>query len=172
MKKLIIIAALAVVGVCAQAASVSWKVNTGATYKSMTYMAFKGNDASLITSILDQGAALDNYVQQVTAKAFSSGTLNARGAMSAATTTTGMTAEDSIFVVLFADSTLAAESSYYVINPVSVASGLYEPPATGTTLNLTSVGSSGTIGTAVPEPTSGLMLLLGMAGLALKRKKA
>ncbi|MBQ6341074.1 MAG: PEP-CTERM sorting domain-containing protein [Kiritimatiellae bacterium] len=26
--------------------------------------------------------------------------------------------------------------------------------------------------TAVPEPTSGLLLLLGMAGLALKRKRA
>ena len=37
-----------------------------------------------------------------------------------------------------------------------------------------SVGTaSNTIGwTAVPEPTSGLLLLLGMAGLALKRKRA
>lgn len=33
-------------------------------------------------------------------------------------------------------------------------------------------GSTATAWTAVPEPTSGLLLLLGMAGLALKRKRA
>ena len=32
--------------------------------------------------------------------------------------------------------------------------------------------SPGWYTTAVPEPTSGLLLLLGMAGLALKRKRA
>ena len=32
-------------------------------------------------------------------------------------------------------------------------------------------GSSGSFG-AAPEPTSGLLMLLGMAGLALKRKRA
>jgi len=29
-----------------------------------------------------------------------------------------------------------------------------------------------TTGTIAPEPTSGLLMLLGMAGLALKRKRA
>ena len=33
-------------------------------------------------------------------------------------------------------------------------------------------GATGTIGSAVPEPTSAMLLLLGVAGLALKRKRA
>lgn len=40
-----------------------------------------------------------------------------------------------------------------------------------TTLNFSTAISNATW-TAVPEPTSGLLLLLGMAGLALKRKRA
>ena len=39
--------------------------------------------------------------------------------------------------------------------------------------NLGGTGGTALTGwTAVPEPTSGLLLLLGMAGLALKRKRA
>ena len=33
------------------------------------------------------------------------------------------------------------------------------------------IGGQGTAWTPVPEPTSGLLMLLGMAGLALKRKR-
>ena len=40
-----------------------------------------------------------------------------------------------------------------------------------TALNFSSAISSGTW-SAVPEPTSGLLMLLGMAGLALRRKRA
>jgi len=39
-------------------------------------------------------------------------------------------------------------------------------------INATKPASGFTYAAAVPEPTSGLMLLLGMAGLALKRKRA
>lgn len=50
-----------------------------------------------------------------------------------------------------------------------------QAPATGASSK--SLPTNGFIGTgqwaaAVPEPTSGLLLLLGMAGLALKRKRA
>ena len=37
--------------------------------------------------------------------------------------------------------------------------------------NLGVVSTTGTQWSAVPEPTSGLLLLLGVAGLALKRKR-
>ena len=43
---------------------------------------------------------------------------------------------------------------------------------TGTPLNSANGYAGGAWYTAVPEPTSGLLMLLGMAGLALKRKRA
>ena len=52
-----------------------------------------------------------------------------------------------------------------------------DPIAVATMVSATSVGNGGATWTeattaAVPEPTSGLLLLLGVAGLALKRKRA
>ena len=47
--------------------------------------------------------------------------------------------------------------------------GTWNVPSLGD-LNLTTAGPAGW--TAAPEPTSGLLLLLGVAGLALKRKRA
>jgi hypothetical protein len=52
-----------------------------------------------------------------------------------------------------------------------------DPIAVAKMVSATSVGNGGATWTeatiaAVPEPTSGLLLLLGVAGLALKRKRA
>ena len=47
--------------------------------------------------------------------------------------------------------------------------GTWNVPSLGD-LALTTAGPAGF--TAAPEPTSGLLLLLGVAGLALKRKRA
>ena len=68
-------------------------------------------------------------------------------------------------------------ASYYDIGNISGTTGASSP--TDKQINpswtggeyLTSGGYNVTVG-AVPEPTSGLLLLLGMAGLALKRKRA
>ena len=53
-------------------------------------------------------------------------------------------------------------------------SGLTDDTWSGSAFTFTTAGTSSapTYFTAVPEPTSGLLLLLGMAGLALKRKRA
>ena len=54
-----------------------------------------------------------------------------------------------------------------------VSGSFYEPPAAGTTLGLSASDftNSGTIAN-VPEPTSGLLMLVGLAGLALRRRRA
>ena len=53
-------------------------------------------------------------------------------------------------------------------------SGLTDDTWSGSAFTFTTAGTSSapTYFTAVPEPTSGLLLILGMAGLALKRKRA
>jgi len=54
-----------------------------------------------------------------------------------------------------------------------MASGSSFGPEEPTSIKVSDTGYTGTWTAApVPEPTSGLLLLLGMAGLALKRKRA
>jgi hypothetical protein len=60
----------------------------------------------------------------------------------------------------------------YIAGVMDVSSMLYTPPASAPgafeaiSSNFT---KSGTITAAVPEPTSGLLMLVGLAGLALRR---
>lgn len=63
---------------------------------------------------------------------------------------------------------------YYIAN---MGKAVFEADSTvtrgsmGTNLYGTGAALSWQTATAVPEPTSGLLVLLGMAGLALKRKR-
>lgn len=77
--------------------------------------------------------------------------------------------EVSAYVVLFDASSVADAKNYAVTSVLEK-----QVPSSGA-LTMSWAFSSDTAGwqtTAVPEPTSGLLLLLGMAGLALKRKRA
>ena len=61
------------------------------------------------------------------------------------------------------------------LDSVYTVSGLADDTWAGEAFTFTTAGTSGAktyITASVPEPTSGLLLLLGMAGLALKRKRA
>ena len=79
---------------------------------------------------------------------------------------------DALYFAIISDSS----ATEYKYGTVSTSGLVYDPGAQQTSpgamkisnASLTSVGS---IGQAVPEPTSGLLLLLGMAGLALRRKQ-
>ena len=88
------------------------------------------------------------------------------------TTTGGTPVYGSILLVL-EDST-TGDPAWYMVNSGSIEA---KAGSTKTTLgNLGSIvsgtGSDHTTWQSVPEPTSGLLLLLGVAGLALKRKRA
>ena len=60
------------------------------------------------------------------------------------------------------------------VDSIYTVSGLSDDSWSGDAFTFTAAGTSAnkTYITAVPEPTSGLMLLLGMAGLALRRRRA
>ena len=50
--------------------------------------------------------------------------------------------------------------------------GTWDVPSIGDLKLATAIPAGWTVTGAVPEPTSGLLMLLGMAGLALRRRRA
>ena len=183
MKKLMIFAACAMIAAVTNAASVGWTLATGsgATYANDAYQFFvigqNGADSiATITALLDAGTAVDSY-------AFGNGTIGSTGTGMIAATTAGQPTLDAgtyeSFFVLFDSASPTAGTSKYVV--ISGASTLTKTiGSTTATVAFASGNVSSTLADAsnwssygaVPEPTSGLLVLLGMAGLALKRKRA
>ena len=89
----------------------------------------------------------------------------------------GKTSGVNTFAVIFDTATVTADSNYYVttasgnvktVDPAGTASSSFTVASQSTYTQ----GNAGAWTAAAPEPTSGLLLLLGVAGLALKRKRA
>ena len=183
MKKLLIIASLVLSASFVQAASVDWSgygvaaskgVVTDTTKWTVTLM-----DSS-VTSVDSLKVAFANASTDYSAlsAAIAAGkidttTISSIGASFKSTATISDTTHS--FYVLFMDSTLAADSTgHYVVTAAQtpamadVGSGnlafgdLSEATANWTTY---STGSA-----PVPEPTSAMLLIFGMAGLALRRR--
>ena len=172
MKKIMIIAALASSAGFAKAASVDWQI-TGGTADQVGYSVY-------IVAALDETwtGASDIAAAALALGTGTSGTLakNGRVYTVAKTTANGdsITADSmkNAYVVLVTDST--ADSYKYVKTDLSsyVYGETDTPPGTfGTTTAALLAGTSGSYA-AVPEPTSGLLMLLGVAGLALRRRRA
>lgn len=189
MKKIMIMLGIAATAAIVQAASVDWKVNysgQGATWagNGASVMAFSGADydaiIKLVTDTGSEALSSDLASYSLGSATFS----NNRGA--AYTSSSTSDAPNSMFFMIFADGSYDAGSAVTWTSVTDVTGNLYEPPASGTelSLNATSFANSGTIAkfssgegegggtTDVPEPTSGLLLVLGAAALALKRKCA
>ena len=181
MKKLLIIASIALMGIAANAATVGWNITTGSTtYGNDAYRFFvigqNGADSiATITALLDAGTSVDSY-------AFGSGTTLANGAANVTGAASGKSLDAGTytgFFVLFDSDSPTAGTSQYVV--VSGASTLTKEIGTSTaTISFTTGNANSIVSNAsnwnsygaVPEPTSGLFMLLGMAGLALRRKHA
>ena len=176
MKKLVLIAAVALSTVCAKAASVNWMAN--AIQSSPDVSVAAGWLIQIYTSSVtyDYAAAKDGTIT-----AWASGATVAAGTTFRATgkVTDGQTNGTTVnyYAVVYDASTVAAAKNYIVSDAVSVVAN-----AAGSDASLSFGAMSGanlaankfynSTWTAVPEPTSGLLMLLGMAGLALRRRRA
>ena len=180
MKKLIMFAACAMLAAYTQAASVGWTLAGANAFAGDKYMFFvEGQNGATsiatITALLDAGSDVSSY-------AFGSGSVAANGSANSLYAASGKSLDAgtyTAFFVLFDEATPTAGSTKYTV--VSGAAGLTQTIAATTAgLNFiagnqsTALNNSANWATygAIPEPTSGLLMLVGLGALALRRKRA
>ena len=185
MKKLLIAAAAVMFGIAANAATYNWTVRSGwvspdddAPLEGATLYAFDANAYSSATLLAALDAATDGGAAAL-AHALGSGTVNDEGEVavggSGLTDNGGSPAYASMYGLL------VNGDGYYLVSGMSdveitsaIAAGAEalfnaQDIITGDPSSWSKIGGGGG---DVPEPTSGMLLLLGMAGLALRRRRA
>lgn len=183
MKKLLVFAACAMLAAVTQAASVGWTLAGASNYANDAYQFFiigqnGASSVAAITALLDAGTDTSSY-------AFGSGTIAASGSASVLAASSGKTLDAGTytgFFVVFDSASPSSGSANYAV--VSGASTLTKTIGATTASTSFASGSAASIlnnadnwksfgpgGGAIPEPTSGLLLLVGAGMLALRRKQ-
>ena len=184
MKKLIIAACAVAFAAGVQAASVTWGTS-GAFYDTAgdpdwptvaagttAYFVF-ANSYSQADLVADFAAGSVNNAKLT---AINSGTIGADGTVANVTgSSTTLSGSQSAYVVILkdAENMFISDVANNTIDEMSITVYSFNEAKTGDiwALNDASAGYSapGWYSASVPEPTSGLLMLLGMAGLALRR---
>ena len=179
MKKVLFFAVAMAFAAAAQAASVGWSLAGANNYAGDKYMFFvvgqNGADSiATIRALLDVGTDVSGY-------AFGTGSVGANGAANVGAAASGKSLDAGTyesFMVVFDSADPVAGSSKYAL--VSGNAGQTKT-ATATTSGMTFVAgnqsaylnnASNWKAYGVPEPTSAMLMLVGLAGLALRRRRA
>ena len=187
MKKMIIAACAIALAGLTQAATVGWGYggaisNAEAKGSAYAFFLIGQNGVTSEAQIADMIAAGTD----VSTYAFGTGTTTANGIVNVAPVNSGksitVTETTTVegFMVIFNDATVADATKFLVIgnDDCGTVNGYSKSVGTSTATVAFSAGNVANYvnNTAnwqdIPEPTSGLLLLLGVAGLALKRKRA
>ena len=185
MKKLMTALAIAMVAAATQAASFDWKTGTtGKVYEAGTTTLLGAGTAY----IFDAGATTQQSVLtaflngedwttgKLDSKAVASGAIKATNAEAFSYGTAG-TSYDFYLALVNGDSIFISDTVKLTAGEVGYETASFNvktaSQAAATALEKTGAfANPGWYTQSVPEPTSGLLLLLGIAGLALKRKQA
>ena len=162
-------------GIAVQAATVNWSIN------AIQSSPDSAVGAGWIVQVFDSSVTYD-YAKALAGDltTWVDGKTVAAGATfrAAGSTTMENGTSKNVYAVIY-DATSIANAKNYIVSDVlsltATANGANVPASfgamTGTTAANKFLNSSWTATAAVPEPTSGLLMLLGMAGLALRRRR-
>lgn len=175
MKKLVAFAAVALCAVLANASTVTWgaasasavdssKIATGTMYLAyasgtVDFTAFDNQTAFSSATLTAAG-----FTKIIDTFSYSSTTYSKKN-NAITPTATGLSGSVSAYAILIEEGE-GADYLAYSSSPVSFS------VAAAVGMNQNKTVSAFTYVQTVPEPTSGLLMLLGMAGLALRRRRA
>ena len=199
MKKLMFALAAVVMAACAQAATVSWtcsnvaqgetKLTTGSQYVFFfdsaagaqsaiaAIQALNGAGAEAVAAYM-AGANFNDAKRATAAGNFSIGTSAALGGYTLPSNSDlGLTGGTKyyMFSVIFDTTTITDESKFLIATGTATTTGAEtygDASASNKSFTLGSQASNTTWYQTVPEPTSGLLMLVGLGALALRRRRA
>lgn len=176
MKKIMIMAAAIAIGVFANAATVNWSMagvyQPGTTTAGSGYAVYLFQTSESVTLSTIASAIEGGSFGTIASSALANGSTLASGAYMktglgnySGTTESPFTAG---FIALVFDASTYVDAENYAMAETS----LTFTSATGSKTAMFTNFSTNNEWQSIPEPTSGLLLLVGVAGLALRRRKA
>ena len=188
MKKLMIMALAAVSAMALNAATVSWTITnvkqgdagvSGTAY--VFFVAGDSADTSWATGLANKGAAA---VKDAIASAGANISYqNSNAGIFSYTTAQGFTLKSNAdlgltgdtqytaYAIIF-DSAEITDASKFIVTGTRTANTYEDSSSSNRAFAIGSQASATWNAVAVPEPTSGLLMLVGLAGLALRRRRA